>query len=84
MIIKLSNEQKIFLIENVISQDQFTIIDKFKRVFNKWEININEDIIDNIRDLCIDKLQIVGFDENYKLNKDGIILEELIDLFYVE
>ena len=45
-------------------------------------INIEEDLADKIRDLAGEKLQIVGFDKDYNLTKEGEILERLIDKFY--
>lgn len=52
-------------------------------VHDKWNINISSDVIDEIRDLCSEMLQIVGFNKNYELTEQGKILEELIDAFYV-
>lgn len=39
---------------------------------------------DEIRDWASDELQRKGFDINYELTPEGKMLEELIDLFYVE
>jgi hypothetical protein len=52
-------------------------------VFGKWHVDIDDDIVDEIRDMCSGRLQLIGFDENYGLTRDGEILEELVDLFYV-
>lgn len=35
-------------------------------------------------DLFGEQLQIQGFDKNYNLTKEGAILENLIDLFYLD
>lgn len=43
---------------------------------------ISEDDADMIRDLFLDELQIIGFDKEYKLTKEGIIIESLIDKFF--
>jgi hypothetical protein len=37
-----------------------------------------------LRDLCGERLQIYGFDENYNPTEEGKILEELIDKLYTE
>ena len=49
---------------------------------DKWQVNITNSAADEIRDLCSEMLQVVGFDEQYALTKQGEILEELIDIFY--
>jgi hypothetical protein len=51
-------------------------------VGGKITIELNEDIACTIRDWAGDKLQKVGFDNNYELTSSGKQLEELIDLFY--
>jgi hypothetical protein len=43
---------------------------------------ISEEKADELRDLCGDELQVTGFDEQYKLTKEGEILESLIDKLY--
>ena len=44
---------------------------------------IDDDQADELRDLCNDKLDICGYDENYDLNEDGKKLEALVDKLYV-
>lgn len=44
-------------------------------------LEIDEKAADEIRDSCIEALQVVGFDETYELTKKGRVLEELIDKF---
>lgn len=45
---------------------------------------IDEDHADELRDLCTELLDEIGFDENYNPTKDGEKLEELIDKLFVE
>ena len=45
-------------------------------------LKISEQQADEIRDLCGEQLQLVGFDEKYKLTQEGKILESLIDKFF--
>jgi len=52
-------------------------------VDDKAFVEIPDDISDEIRDWAGEKLQKVGFDINYDLTEEGVILEELIDLFYI-
>jgi hypothetical protein len=46
-------------------------------------IHISEDQADEIRDLCIEQLQLAGFDEKYELTPEGEILESLTDKFFI-
>lgn len=51
---------------------------------NAYKLNISEDQADEIRDLCGEQLQLIGFDENYGLTPEGKILEDLVDKFHLE
>ncbi|WP_017444187.1 hypothetical protein [Gayadomonas joobiniege] len=44
---------------------------------------LNEDQADELRDLCNEKLDICGYDENYKLNENGKKLEALVDKLFI-
>lgn len=46
-------------------------------------MEISEEQADEIRDLCGEQLQIVGFDEKYELTAEGEILESLVDKFFI-
>lgn len=85
MRIRFLQSQKEYLVNYVLKgrDDLVQDLEKGKLVNNKWEIDISNDVADEIRDLCSEKLQIIGFDEKYKLTEQGKVLEELIDLFYV-
>ena len=50
---------------------------------NDYVVNISEGQADEIRDLCGDQLQLVGFDEKYAPTPEGKILEDLVDKFYI-
>jgi hypothetical protein len=54
-----------------------------KREENAYKLNITEDQADEIRDLCGEQLQLVGFDEKYDLTPEGEMLENLVDKFYI-
>lgn len=51
---------------------------------DRYSLKISEEEADEIRDLCGEQLQLVGFDENYELTFEGKILESLIDKFYTD
>jgi len=44
---------------------------------------LNEDQADELRDLCNDKLDVCGYDEQYKLNVNGSQLAILVDKLYI-
>mgnify|MGYP001800736849 CR=1 FL=1 len=50
---------------------------------NAYKLNISEDQADEIRDLCGEQLQLVGFDEKYGPTPEGKLLEDLVDKFYI-
>jgi hypothetical protein len=45
-------------------------------------LDIHNDIVNEIRDWAMKKQVELGFDTNYKLTSEGMLLEELIDLFF--
>ena len=45
--------------------------------------SITDEIADELRDLCTDRLDTHGFDANYDPTKEGKQLEVLIDKLYV-
>jgi len=81
-IIKLNKAQFDYL-DYVLSEQQ-DLSSKLKiKIENQFVyITIDDDTADQIRDCVGEELQRVGFDENYELTPEGIILENLIDLFY--
>lgn len=44
---------------------------------------IDDDMADELRDICIEMLDEIGFDEDYKLNDMGKKLDELIDKLFI-
>jgi hypothetical protein len=86
MIIKFTKKQKDYLINNCLLQkeDLTKLLSTGKEQFNSFIIELSEDKIDELRDICSDKLQEIGFDEDYELTNDGKMLEELIDLLYIK
>lgn len=80
MIVKLNASQYEFL-KNTLGQDR---ADLFKHLSNGNGIalEVKDEITIEIRDWVGEKLQKEGFDENYELNEQGKILEQLEDLLY--
>jgi hypothetical protein len=86
MIIKINQVQKDFLTKKVLldRMELTNEIMKGQLIQGKWQVDISDSVADEMRDLCSEMLQLVGFDEHYKLTKYGEVLEELIDIFYVK
>lgn len=80
MIVKLNSNQYDFL-KNTLGQERS---DLFKHLSNGngVALGINDEVVIEIRDWIGEKLQKDGFDENYELNEQGKILEQLEDLLY--
>lgn len=86
MRVKLNKNQFDYLSYS-LSEEQELLSLKLKDVSQENQfvhIEIDEETADEIRDWASDELQRKGFDINYELTQEGKILEELIDLFYVE
>jgi hypothetical protein len=60
--------------------------DKFKTTLllkmDKLKVQLSYEEADLIRDLCGDRLQVVGFDNDYNLTEEGKFLVDLVDLLY--
>jgi hypothetical protein len=56
---------------------------KLDTATGKLKIEISDDLADSLRDLCSERLDEHGFDENYDPTPEGKKLEELIDKLFV-
>ncbi|MDD5373280.1 MAG: hypothetical protein PHO62_07650 [Sulfurimonas sp.] len=45
--------------------------------------SLSDEIADDIRDLCTEKLDVSGYDEDYNLTEEGEMLNDLIDKLYI-
>lgn len=45
--------------------------------------NVSDEMADDLGDCCTDRLDEIGFDENYALSDDGEKLEYLIDKLFI-
>lgn len=82
---KLLQSEKEYLVNKVLNDNiQILSVIQITETANKnYELYVEFEIIDEIRDVCSEKLQLIGFDKHYNLNEDGKMLEKLIDIFYV-
>jgi len=80
MIIKLDTKQYNFL-KDTLGKDRAELFVCLSNG-NGITLEVKDEIAIEIRDWVGEKLQKVGFDENYELNENGKILEQLEDLLY--
>ncbi len=81
MKVKLNKEQ-INFIEKYLKKEQPKLYEIFHKNILSSVFEIDEENASEIRDWCGDKLQLAGFNENWELNDEGKIIDELIDKFY--
>jgi hypothetical protein len=53
--------------------------DSLKLAFENSVVEIDENLADEIIDWAGERQQLKGFDEDYNLNEDGRLLDEIID-----
>ncbi|MEI8076014.1 MAG: hypothetical protein WCH78_14795 [Bacteroidota bacterium] len=80
MIIKLDTKQYNFL-KDTLGKDRAELF-VYLSNGNGIILEVKDEIAIEIRDWVGEKLQKEGFDENYELNENGKILEQLEDLLF--
>jgi len=84
MRIMLTTSERTFLLSQMrLPQNFQDSVQEATPSGEKWSLEISEDDADAIRDLLTEKLAEIGFDENYSPTKAGVILEDLIDKFFI-
>ena len=79
--IRLSKNNIEFMILNLDLPDNLhMLLEKLRHAQDK---TIPDDVADELRDFCTEKLDTHGFDINYKPTGLGKKLEELIDKLYI-
>lgn len=51
-------------------------------IIDNTAVELNDELVDAIRDWAGEKQQIIGFNEDYELTKEGEILQSIIDKLY--
>ena len=83
MLIELTDDEQQILVTSVpLPETLRSSVESARQSGRKWLLDISEDDADEIRDLCADRLDEVGFDERYEPNKAGLLLEGLVDKFF--
>ncbi len=84
IVIKLNQDEYSYLCKAPFLPDRLRqLFFLTEREENAYMLNITEDQADEIRDLCGEQLQLVGFDEKYDPTPEGEMLENLVDKFYI-
>ena len=85
MVVKL-NTKLYNYIENTLLKEKEYLKAKLEVSKQQQQLHIflDEDTSDEIRDWASERQQILGFDEEYNLNQEGEILDELINVFYID
>lgn len=82
-LIKLNNDEyKYITSSRFLPNELLHLIKDSKKNESIHVLKVTEENADTLRDLFGEQLQLVGFDENYKLTHEGKILEDLIDKFF--
>ncbi len=81
--IKLAPRDCKYLLANLSLTKEVTAVLQ-NSIRSSRKIVIDEDTAIYLRELCSDRLSLVGFDINYEPNSDGIILEDLIDKLFTD
>ena len=76
--IYLNSKEIIFIIKTLDLTPDLKVI--LENIHNGGEIS--DDTSDILRDFCTDKIDEVGYDENYEVTKIGEVLDILIDKLY--
>ena len=84
-LIKLNSDEFFHIISSCFLPNELIemINESYEKSGNNYLLSISEDSADQLRDLFSDQLQVAGFDENYNLTKEGKIIENLIDKFFI-
>ena len=83
MIVELSPKEHEMLTTTVQMPDALRqVVQSAHQSGRTWCLELSDDDAEEIRDLCADTLQQIGFDKRYEPNKAGWILEGLVDKFF--
>ena len=77
MKVKFSEKEFNFLTTSLLEEESV-----LKSIIIDKSLELNYNLINEIRDWAAEKQQIIGFDKNYELTKEGEILQGIIDKLY--
>lgn len=71
------------LLADVIAKSADAPVAQPQQIENRYSLDLPDDLADEYRNRCQDRLEVVGFDKDYNPTSQGRILESLIDKLYV-
>ena len=82
-VVKINKSNLDFLIQ-ALAEKKPELANTLKIAIKDYKVTfeIDPEQADEIRDWVEEEIQKVGYDENYELNQEGKILQELSDKFY--
>ena len=84
MKIRLTQKEYACLMEDdILSKSLVAAVENVLQVREGFELELSDQEANEIRDLCGERLQEVGYDENYDPNKKGKLLESLVDKLFI-
>jgi hypothetical protein len=72
------NEKEYLVLNKVLNYYKISLLYKYSE-----EIELEKEVIEFFREMVGNYLSLFGFDESYKANDDGVVLESLIDKLYL-
>ena len=79
--VKLSTKDIEYLL-SLLSTNQ-GLAKNLREAAQNESLEISDELADELRDICCDRLDTHGFDENYDPTTEGVTLENLIDKLFV-
>lgn len=76
------NERHVLMTSVLLPETLRSVVNSARQSGRNWTLEISDDDANEVRDLCGDRLQEVGFDERYEPNEAGLLLEQLVDKFF--
>jgi len=82
--VRLSSQELLYLKNTAfLGQDLLEVIDSAERQRRGYLIHVSRDIAEQFRSAFTERLARRGFDSAYDLTREGKVLEELIDKFFI-
>lgn len=84
LVIKLNKSEYVYLAHAPFLTEELKalLIHAVPQNNDRYLLTLSEEKADELRDLCGEQLQRVGFDEKYDPTLEGKMLESLIDKFF--
>ncbi len=80
--VKLSKKQFEFL-NHGLKKDRTDLYEELEKTDRGQNVDVffEPEIAKSLREWCIEKLGLVGFDKDFNLTSEGLLLQGLVDMF---